>query len=76
MPKITVKVDPSLCITAASCVAAAPQFFQIDDDNIAEVIGAGGNAHSLELEVTDAELSAIKDATESCPTSAITVYHS
>lgn len=76
MPKITVKVDPSLCITAASCVAAAPKFFQIDDDNIAEVIGAGGTGYSQELEVSDDELAAIKDATESCPTSAITVYHS
>ena len=73
MPKLTVKVDPSLCIAAATCVGIAPQFFQINDEGFSEVVSAGemrGYEYTLELSEKDAE--SIEEAAESCPTRAIT----
>ena len=37
MAKITVKVDPELCIGAASCVTIAPETFQLNVENKADV---------------------------------------
>ena len=37
MPKLTVTVDPKLCIAAAACIAEAPELFELDEDNVAFV---------------------------------------
>lgn len=78
MPRITVKVDPDLCIGAASCVTIAPETFQMNDENKAYVLD-----HSTEptprtyervLEVTEAEKETIILGAQSCPTLAIFIY--
>lgn len=76
--KITVKVDPDLCIGAASCVTIAPETFQMNDENKAYVYDHGqqpnGPTYERVLEVTEAEKENIILAAQSCPTLAVFVY--
>lgn len=67
MPKLTVAVDPTLCIGAAACVDAAPQYFQLDEDNISFV------SVPQPIEVNEEQRRLLMDAAENCPTSAIQV---
>ncbi len=60
--KYKVEVIRDKCIGAASCVAIAPGVFQLDEENIANVISQDGNDDETKL------LGA-----QSCPTAAITV---
>lgn len=62
MGKYKVKVVPTLCIGSASCVALDPVTFQLNDQNVAEVVGDSSD--------DAAKLSAAK----ACPVSAIEVY--
>ncbi len=58
--KYHVKIDRTLCIGAASCVALAMKTFELDGENKAVVVDQDGD---------EAEM--IKLAAESCPTKAI-----
>jgi ferredoxin len=73
--KLTVKVDTKVCIGAASCVSVAPQFFGLDEDNVAFVIDpvTGEQKSSITFEADDKQLAAIREAVENCPTSAIEI---
>ncbi len=75
--KIKVKVDPQLCIGAASCIVVAPEHFELNTEGKAEVKKAE-NDHSLgyemELDVDEAGKQKIIDAAMSCPTQAIFVF--
>jgi ferredoxin len=75
MSKLTVKIDPSLCITAANCVGIAPTIFHINEEGLAEVLDRTGTPQGYEhtLDVTDAEAALIEEAVESCPARAISV---
>lgn len=55
-----VHVDRELCIGAASCVAVAPEVFELDDENKAIVKDKNGVDEQTLL-----------DAAKSCPTNAI-----
>lgn len=76
--KITVKVDPDLCIGAASCVTIAPETFQLNEENKAWVLDhgqePGGHSYERELEVTEDEKDSIILGAQSCPTLAVFVY--
>ena len=76
--KITVKVDPDLCIGAASCVTITPETFQLNEDNKAWVLDHGsepdGHTYERVLEVTEDEKENIILSAQSCPTLAIFVY--
>lgn len=76
--KILVKVDPDLCIGAASCVTVSPATFRMNDENKALVLDHGeepnGPTYEREIEVTEAEKDEIILAAQSCPTLAIFVY--
>lgn len=61
--KYTVKIIPSKCIAAASCVAISPEVFRLNEENIAELI-SGGEDSSDNLLL----------AAQSCPTGAIEIY--
>lgn len=78
MPKLRIKVDPDLCIGAASCVTIAPETFQLDDENKAVVLDHGAEpkerTYERVIEVTDAEKENIILGAQSCPTLAIFVY--
>lgn len=56
-------VDRDLCIGAATCLAAAPGTYELDDENKAEVIDANA--------VDDDSLTA---SAQSCPTKAILLF--
>jgi ferredoxin len=75
MPKITIKVDPDLCIGAASCVTIAPETFQLNDENKALVLDHGkeenGPSYERVVEVTEDEKENIILAAQSCPTLAV-----
>lgn len=73
MARVTVKVDPNLCITAANCVGIAPDLFQIGDEPYAELLDRGGVAQGSQytFDATDKEMELIEEAVESCPTRAI-----
>lgn len=57
-----VKVDRELCIGAASCVALAPEIFELDSEGIAIITNPDGDS-----------LEALIEAAKSCPTNAIIV---
>ncbi len=55
-------VNRSVCIGAANCVAIAPQVFELDNQGLARVIGAGL-----------ADGAVLRAAAEECPVQAITL---
>lgn len=59
-----VVVDPDLCIGSASCVAIAPDIFDLGEDGKA-FVKAGADLKRVEE---------ILDAARSCPVNAILVY--
>lgn len=71
--KITIKVDPDLCIGAAACVAVAPDFYRLNEDNKAVVLdhGKDGNGYERTIEIEESELDNIILSAESCPTLAV-----
>ena len=58
-----VKVIRDKCISAATCVAIAPETFELDDEGKAIVKKVDGEDEQI-----------ILDAAKSCPTQAIEVY--
>lgn len=58
-----VKVIPSKCIAAASCVAISPQVFELNEENIAEIV-----------ENPQDQEDNIMLAAQSCPTGAIEIF--
>lgn len=76
--KLTIKVDPDLCIGAASCVTIEPATFQLNDENKAVVFDhgqePGGRTYERTIEVTDDEKENIILAAQSCPTLAICIF--
>ena len=78
MPKLKIKVDPDLCIGAASCVTIAPETFQMNDENKAYVLDHGTEpterTYERDIEVTEEEKENMILAAQSCPTLAIFIY--
>ena len=76
--KLTIKVDPDLCIGAASCVTVAPDTFELNDENKAYVLdhgqAPGSSSYERIVEVTEEEKDNIILAAQSCPTLAVFVY--
>ena len=58
-----VKIIRDKCISAATCVAIAPDTFELDDEGIAILKNPDGDDEQT-----------IIDAAKSCPTQAIEVY--
>lgn len=75
MPKVTVQIDTSLCITAANCVGIAPQIFQIGDEAYVELLDGEGVVRGPEytFDATPTEMELLDEAVDSCPTRAIRV---
>jgi len=75
MQKITIRIDPSLCITAANCTGIAPKIFHINEEGLAEVMDESGVPQGYEhtVEVSDADAELIDEAVESCPARAISI---
>ncbi len=78
MSKIKVKVDPDLCIGAASCVAIAEQYFELNSENKAMVkdpsLPVIPDIYEREMEVTEEQKDLLILAARSCPTLAIFIY--
>lgn len=76
--KLRIVVDPDLCIGAASCVTIAPETFQMNVENKAEVLDHGtapdGPAYERTIEVSEEERDTIMLGAQSCPTLAITIF--
>lgn len=75
--KIT--VDRNLCIGAASCIAVAPEVFELNGENKAVIKLKNGEKNSGPAKREDLESEAVTDETlklsaESCPTKAIFLY--
>ncbi|RJO59817.1 ferredoxin [Candidatus Parcubacteria bacterium] len=62
MPFKSITVDREKCISAATCVAVAPEVFELDGEGKAVVKNATGNDDATIIE-----------AAKSCPTQAIIV---
>jgi ferredoxin len=75
MPKVTVQIDPSVCILAANCVGIEPKLFQIGQEAYVELTDTSGISHGTEytFEATAEEVEMIEEAVDSCPTRAITM---
>lgn len=78
MPKVTVQIDTSLCITAANCVGIAPQLFEIGDEPYVELLDRDGAVRGAEhtFDATPSEMELLDEAVDSCPTRAIRVTRS
>lgn len=76
--KLRIKVDPDLCIGAASCVTIDPATFQLNAENKAEVLDhsqvIGGPTYERTIEVTEEEKANVILAAQSCPTLAIFIF--
>lgn len=76
--KLRIKVDPDLCIGAASCVTISPGIFQLNDENKAVVLDhstePNGRTYERTIEVTGEEKENILLAAQSCPTLAIFIF--
>lgn len=75
MAKYKVKVDRELCIGAASCVAVAPDTFDLDSEGKAVIKKKDGTTTSDYVayeDINDTEVS-ILNAARSCPVNAIIV---
>ncbi len=76
--KLRIIVDPDLCIGAASCVTIAPETFQLNMENKAEVLDHGqvidGPTYERIVDVTEDEKDTIILGAQSCPTLAITIF--
>ncbi|MDQ6760953.1 MAG: ferredoxin [Acidobacteriota bacterium] len=75
MPKVTVKVDPDACITAANCIGIAPDLFQIGSEPYAEMLDRTGAVQGSEytFDATPKEMELLEEAVDSCPTKAISM---
>ncbi len=75
MPKVTVRIDPAICITAANCVGIAPDLFQIGSEPYAEMLDRTGSVQGLEytFDATAKEMELLEEAVDSCPTKAISM---
>lgn len=75
MPKVNVKIDPTVCILAANCVGIEPKLFQIGQESYVELIDSKGVLQGTEytIDATDADVDMIEEAVESCPTRAISM---
>ena len=75
--KLTIKVDPDLCIGAASCVTVDPASFELNEENKAYVLdhGQAPDAPTYErtVEVTEDEKDTLILAAQSCPTLAVII---
>jgi ferredoxin len=60
----TIKADLDTCQGYANCVAAADDYFDIDDDGVVVLLKAG---------VPDSERARVEEAARSCPVSALRV---
>ena len=72
---LKVKVDRELCIGAASCVAVAPNTFELDSEGKAVIKKKDGTMTSGLVsysEINDNETN-ILNAAKSCPTNAIVI---
>ncbi len=78
MKRITIKIDPDLCIGAASCVTITPGVFSLNDENKAVVSDPEKSqepaVYERTIEVSDELFDSIKFSAESCPTRAIFLY--
>jgi len=76
--KLTIKVDPDLCIGAASCVTIDPSSFELNEENKAEVLDHGqapeGPTYERVVEMNEDEKDRLILAAQSCPTLAIFIY--
>lgn len=73
MRKVKVKVDTGLCIGASNCVGVTPEFFKLNEDNIATIRKGEGSDFEKTIEVTEEQLALLQEAAESCPTQAIQI---
>ncbi|MBV8807808.1 MAG: ferredoxin [Acidobacteriaceae bacterium] len=75
MPKVTVQIEPSVCILAANCVGIEPKLFQIGQEPYVELADATGISQGTEytFEPSETELEMIEEAVDSCPTRAISI---
>ena len=76
--KLRIKVDPDLCIGAASCVTIDPETFQLNEENKAYVLDRAvmdtPKTYERVLEVTEEEKETVLMAAQSCPTLAIYIF--
>lgn len=72
---LKVKVDRELCIGAASCIAVAPNTFELDSEGKAVIKKKDGSMTSDYVSYSDIndEETNILNAAKSCPTNAIII---
>lgn len=74
--KVTIKIDPSLCIGSGSCVIADPEHFDLNKQGKSEVKESKDKpirGQELTIEVDELKKEKILSAAKICPTQAIAI---
>lgn len=77
MPRVKVVYNRNGCIGAAVCVAVAPKFWKMAEDNKADLLGSyfdeNTNRFILEIDVDEQDLQLLKESAQGCPAFVIEV---
>ncbi len=73
MPRFIIEFEREGCIGAASCCAACPKFWKLNDDGKADLVGGEKNQdNSLQTkEIEEEDLRGNLEAAEACPVNVI-----
>ena len=69
-----VQVDRTLCIACGTCYGMSPAHFETGPEEKSLVIGGETDENSSSGTFDDEEIESAKQAEDSCPASAITVF--
>jgi len=74
--KYIVELNRKGCIGAASCAAAAPEFWQMQDDGKVDLINAMKESKNTvqKLEIDEKDLEKMKLSAEVCPVIVVHIY--
>ncbi len=77
MPKVKVIYNRKDCIGATACCAVAPKFWKMSEDGKADLLGSKENPetgkYELETEVSEDDLTLLKESADACPVMVIEV---
>ena len=67
--------DRDNCIGCGSCVAVAPSFWEMEDDNKSRLVKSQKVGKKFELEIEDKDLEINLDAAKTCPVNVIHIVN-
>jgi ferredoxin len=72
--KYKIQVDRTLCIACGTCYSLNPNHFEPGQEEKSAVVGGETDENSSSGTFDDEEIESAKEAEDSCPASAITIF--